>query len=1567
MTLNSPDTPRNQPGWYHKFQDLWYVPSLQEAYDLLIRIRILKEQNINLEVDKVLLLNVHPVVRNEVEYKWNWVRSSGYPDYNFPCNYKTADYEEQYGKHKIQRKETLELKNDYDPILDANPETLGKFYTIGGKRPKILAPPVPVGDSGILNPVNQPDPPADKGQNPDPNPKPVVPPTGDDGKVQANLAPNCPIYKPHSNRKFPAVTYHLPVSYSHTDKSVKTISAHHPCKLEELHSLSRDNEHPVCAAYRSMCEAWALNQLIEELKPEETKDTFILDVGGSARRHYTNGRKYVWSCIPKFDARDMLRSFKLPGKLHCDHSWQQCACKSYSASISVHSLYYIPPGDMLSNMLKQVRPVHYAVVHFYPGEKGVLMNDEMEYVKKDGQIWVRARGNLTYYNHGDCDWMQTGHYTDSNGTLEWEIARRFGDSYVLRFVASPTVYSAPPLPPSKSEESKVAKPEEAKIEPYVVDPVKFESIVNQCLDYSAEINSANLKKFLQNVTRRGKSENLDIKKLVQYAQYKYQNQGAVIKPPSHSLLDASMERAYALKLILEELNLAHVALVAFALLFGFFVIMRGPMSIVDLFWFCVELVKHWKLSIWVVGGLSASIYVYVNWFSVRAYFQQQRLPFTHTSLLYHTRARVDDYCCSMPGRPLDKTKCILLKEPEESKFDCEVKPAAYAMVYHPDFAPYFPRKCAHNSVSAVADKLLYVIPNAGKYSYPLHPILEQVAKMIKNNLTPLSFEEWVSRFPNAKQLRLRREYEGNLLNPIYNWNDSKSFVKFEAYNEPKYPRPIISSSVEFNYSTGSWLIGLVEMLAELLPHNICFPLHGDSADIGRFHDRYKHLNIADCDFSAFDSSQRDECLLLIASFMRLCGVPEKVIERELQDTTSITVRNRNGMKVIMKSIRCSGRSATLFGNTLVTLNTGLHVFGDNLAAIMVKGDDSVMYLKDSNVDPDDVIKTYLDNGLVAKFRLVDEYNVEFCSSIFLPTSTGSLLVSKPGKMIAKTFWCKNLEYSEEMIQQQFASILKGMRQSVECVPGLRGLLRNAVYQRWFPHVEAKREEYNEYTDESFVADDSTTNYLCIRYGLNPEDLDELEEELSYSFPIRLSTKASELMISKDWGASNEGAHLVENFTFDPERFALLVISPLLEEILRWCFPFWASLVIGGYESLHRRTILNLILHFFYECLSIWLHPIAALLVHYFVNCLAGPITNVILLTMPRAKKQSKRNMKPKQRVQLTMVPAPVKKQKNKNKNTTVPRPPPYAKLISDPCNADLVPGLYGTSTGVISRFKSTTQSASANTCGYILWVPTYPGYVTGTPSYNCIFYSPAASNQQIVNTGIDPFGASGATSGVAQAAGADAFLQGVIPEDFRTLSACMRCIYTGTTSNCKGRIAKVDNMSLSSFFTNKPSIDGLLSIAAETQRVGLDPMEITFRPSAEASHPKAVSTIALNGAVAPVTLSSSVLQDDPAIIGFVWSGITSSDLSFDFVQNIEWRPKLGNGFVELQAVQVSAGTSFVDKALSWLDRYAPGWTTTLMDGASHGLTSMVGRVLAGPSQRLLTGGSNRTPRLSIMN
>lgn len=316
----------------------------------------------------------------------------------------------------------------------------------------------------------------------------------------------------------------------------------------------------------------------------------------------------------------------------------------------------------------------------------------------------------------------------------------------------------------------------------------------------------------------------------------------------------------------------------------------------------------------------------------------------------------------------------------------------------------------------------------------------------------------------------------------------------------------------------------------------------------------------------------------------------------------------------------------------------------------------------------------------------------------------------------------------------------------------------------------------------------------------------------------------------------------------------------------------------------------------------------------------------------------------------------------KNRNKVSDGMSVLTRMIANPCDAELVPGVYETSNGILSRYKSVHALAESDTNGFVLWCPSYPGNdydAASVRSLNAFFFAAASVANSVQNTDVNPLGSNTGLSTSAHAVGADGFINGTTLRDYRTVSACIRMNYTGTTSDCQGRMGFLDNVPVSIFSNANVNVSTLMQYASNTQRVSLDTMEVIFRPDEVSEKFKNKDAKLWTTQVADATfLDQTAAADEPVMIGFVWTGVATNQLVFDFIQNIEWRPDTGTGYVEPAIKQVAPVAQY-PRILNWLDNNIPGWTTAARELGSRAASLAVNYVLGGPPQRLVTPPSNR--------
>lgn len=299
--------------------------------------------------------------------------------------------------------------------------------------------------------------------------------------------------------------------------------------------------------------------------------------------------------------------------------------------------------------------------------------------------------------------------------------------------------------------------------------------------------------------------------------------------------------------------------------------------------------------------------------------------------------------------------------------------------------------------------------------------------------------------------------------------------------------------------------------------------------------------------------------------------------------------------------------------------------------------------------------------------------------------------------------------------------------------------------------------------------------------------------------------------------------------------------------------------------------------------------------------------------------------------------------KNRRGRTSAPRRPrgvmisPYTDMILDPCNAVLAPGLHTTSEGILSRHKTVYSPSGTETSGYILWSPYYASNSSASPQQaSCIYFQTSTSGTGPVNSVAIPAYNGGVGAGLYLAAGAAPFVIGSTCADFRLLSACLKATYTGAMTSASGMIGFVENLAPEAIFNTgvagfTVSPDQLLQNCSKFQRFGISTEEIVFRPDPELSSQfkgDTISPIDLGAAGVRTTVQSAEsFRVQPTFFGFVWKGQAANTITFEFIQNIEWRPATQSGIVA-STPTVVAPPNQMYHALQHLDAKMEGWTTS---------------------------------------
>jgi len=306
-------------------------------------------------------------------------------------------------------------------------------------------------------------------------------------------------------------------------------------------------------------------------------------------------------------------------------------------------------------------------------------------------------------------------------------------------------------------------------------------------------------------------------------------------------------------------------------------------------------------------------------------------------------------------------------------------------------------------------------------------------------------------------------------------------------------------------------------------------------------------------------------------------------------------------------------------------------------------------------------------------------------------------------------------------------------------------------------------------------------------------------------------------------------------------------------------------------------------------------------------------------------------------------------------------------MIEDPCNANLIPGIFGDQEGLLAQVKSTLSFNATSTSGYVLWIPSYhcaPDINTDTEG---VEFGGVRGNLFVFthnNTALNPSNDSGSVpfgegdynklgqqmeTAATYADPASPLLQSDIVQDARTIGACCKLTYSGQMFRSSGQVCFLNDLPLSSILGGSKSVagsptpvdvDDLFRWAGNTTRWGTDTLECVFRPDDSASTFRKNNQAALDikSPTGYTTESETAAAQMPHAFGFAWRGldITSGDefpIILEFTKSIEWRAAPVSGLTHASPMTYHP-ISQVHRAVQHLDRKKrPGhdWTRRLAD------------------------------------
>lgn len=337
---------------------------------------------------------------------------------------------------------------------------------------------------------------------------------------------------------------------------------------------------------------------------------------------------------------------------------------------------------------------------------------------------------------------------------------------------------------------------------------------------------------------------------------------------------------------------------------------------------------------------------------------------------------------------------------------------------------------------------------------------------------------------------------------------------------------------------------------------------------------------------------------------------------------------------------------------------------------------------------------------------------------------------------------------------------------------------------------------------------------------------------------------------------------------------------------------------------------------------------------------------MVVVNLPKVKKDSSGKNKKS------------KRKKNRSQKSRVALSP-FAKLVADPCNSKLVPGLYGSTEGMLGRFINdvTVKSAySALKFGYIVWFPTFHNdQDVSTSTQTCLNTIMWASSNASAIPALNDYGRGNTLlTAVSYPDPCYNFIKGDVCQDARTLSACLEVEYSGTTSGGQGLVGTLTNVPVSALLyggtgNTPPSVTMMMQYCNQKTRA-VDREIVKWRPKiGDASFRDDINgpIMTANSAGGITSIPSYSNDDAPTGIGFVFYNVTAlSDYLITATKNIEWRPEVGSGLSQMPPTGTTS-PGILNGILKSLDDNYPGWQVKMAQGSASLLVNAVAQMALG--------------------
>jgi hypothetical protein len=800
--------------------------------------------------------------------------------------------------------------------------------------------------------------------------------------------------------------------------------------------------------------------------------------------------------------------------------------------MSIHSLYYLTPKEVLELTHRSTKGRLFAVFHRFADLYGTL-HDNGDFVESSYETFIDARGeaqvrmqvtgNCTSYTHNSLAWLSTTYYEEKGQSMCWS-GRPCGDSWIYEFVKTPQNLVIPhkDCAGTMSLTRSLSRKDHVGSVSGVLTPGDegaFKPMLTVMKLQESKIHSFG--SFLW-VTRGHDKTILLPKGVVEVVAAKMvgiprdkaglrlciNTMKQTVKPDKMSMPDAmrlnciiyGSAMAFVLTLKDEVTVFNELCSPFYKRLYAS---LSGVMNLDSIFtWWCCG-----------AEGFNATVEEYEA---------------TRASAPGQTFDAKKAWPKGLPGyesrRPLRDIRVGAELEGVD-RTEIEDKPQ-----FHPicttfsNYIPIVPYASVNNECVSLANRAMMVVPESEQEIWELlHSFAEHEMEVFEPMVCNLEedFANWNAKFDTNKQRKHVVAWEDLKTTPL-NKKDfvRKQFVKRELTMkggespEEFDPRSILACTDRLNVSLGPFVAKASAQLKEKWnPHSrICYSAGMTAEEIGEWRAQFgdEKVTILETDEKRYDSHQDKNAYRATSRLNKRMGIDQH------GDASFAYTANKQtagwssaGVRFKVDDIMGTGIANTSYGNSYLNalkIAFALSRFGITDFYILVHGDDSLVVIRGhysvsflSNLRGG-FLSIQRSLGFETKLKISTEWSqVEYCSSLFWPVEGGYVLGPKIGKRLPKIgFSLTKLDEGE------VKGMLLGLSVEAGFVPVLRvyakhqlSLLKRVAKKSFTD----KRTVYKSFATTKHVCNEDTAYFFLERYGF---DMEEMETLLSRSLTSNLT-------------------------------------------------------------------------------------------------------------------------------------------------------------------------------------------------------------------------------------------------------------------------------------------------------------------------------------------------------------------------------------------------------------------------------------------------------------------------------